>query len=178
MVEPGKRRGRTALIVVGVVVVVAAALGAAALYVVPRVIPNLAVAVAEADVSQALAADGVTATVTVPAGWAYHRGWGDGAELVVRSPDGLLSATISVSSSPAADAVSGGAGDGLGPVVRETLASGLEVFHADAAETGELVAAVGSGTAASVRFHARGPAEGFGAYRAVVARLLESARVA
>lgn len=175
-----RRRARTALIAVVVSVLVLAALGGLALFLAPRVLPNLTTALAESDLPVTMDADAARASVVVPSGWVYHRGWGDDAEVTLRSPDGQLSLTLAVTDAALTDAftTAGQAASGtLGAAASERLASGLDLVHADAADSGTLVAAVGASGEASVRVIAQAPAERFGAYRAAIAGVLESVRV-
>lgn len=177
----GARRGRHALRMVAVVaaVCVVSAVGLLALgaYLAPRVLPNLEARVAAADTVETLRTASASAHVTVPAGWVSSRAWGDGDALVLRSPDGRLSVTMTVVDAPVAGAFTGTARDpaALGAPVTERLASGLEVVHADADEDGLLVAAVGSDGAPSVAVTVRAPT--LAPYRAAIAALLESVRV-
>lgn len=182
-----RRRGRTALIVVGVCVVAVGALAALGLFLAPRVLPNLFTSTAEADTPQTLSADGATAAVTVPAGWRYGRAWGDDAEMVVHTPDGRLSITLTLrgtaESETFATAVTDAAPDvALGATATERLASGLEILHAASASDAEdapgvFIAAVGGGAAPSVQIVARSADGRLAEYRAVLATLVESVRV-
>lgn len=176
----GRRRGRarSAVIVATVCVLATSALVLLGAFLIPRVIPNLTTAVAEADVRQSVSGDGVTATLVVPAGWAYTRPWGNEDELVLRTPDGKFSAQVRVSSLAIADTVArGDHGDSLGETARELLASGLEIARGEA--PGTIVVAVGAASSPpSVQVVAQGPTDALHRYRPALAELLESVRVA
>lgn len=172
-----RRRARTALWVSAVAIAGVGALGALALYLAPRVLPNLETTLAPVDTVQTVAVAGAEAELTVPAGWTYHRSGDD--ELLVRSPDGRLALTVRASASTVADAFADEAESApVGTSADERLASGLEVRHADDPATGLLVAAVGPQTGtSSAQVVAHAPADALAAYRAVIAGLLESVRV-
>lgn len=169
-------RARTAWIAVGVSFAAVVAVVTAALYLAPRVIPNLTTEVADTDLDQVVVDGAVSASVTVPAGWAYHRGWGDDGVLVLHTPDGEVVATVTVSSA-ADEGLVDDAGAGWGPVAHEVLASGLDVHHTEDDERGAFLATVGEGGAPLVRFEVSGPAGGLTPYRPALAVLLESVRV-
>lgn len=170
------RRARSIAIGIGagvLVVVAALALGA---YLAPRVLPNLFTEVSDEPHRQTIIDAGTSATVVVPAGWASQRAWGSESELVVRSPDGGLSVTFTISVDAAQPTVASDDVAGRGGAVVERLASGLDVAHAQTDDA--LVLAVGRGAAGpSMRMVATGSREDLAPYRPVIADLLESVRV-
>lgn len=173
-------RARTVLATIAVIVLALAGVTALGLYLAPRVLPNLATSVAERDVSHTVSADGMSARITVPAGWAVRRG-DEPDRLRLRSPDGELAVDLalrpeSVDSGFAAQAA-GLPAEAWGSDARERLASGFEVVHAQTAD-GMLVGAIGMPDGpASLAVVARGPADRFDAYRPVLAHLIESVRI-
>jgi hypothetical protein len=170
-------RSRTWMLAGAGIAVGLVAVAAVGLWLAPRVLPNLMTTVAEADTVQHVGGSGIgpDVAVTVPAGWSYHRAWGDEAMLVVRTPDAAVTVTVTASSASAADTVPLVMAE-LGedaPVSRERLASGLDLRHA--VGDGVLVAVVGAGeAAASVSLVARASAGVLPDYRAVLAVLIES----
>jgi hypothetical protein len=170
--------GRARTIGIGVAVGVVAVIGLSALglYLAPRVLPNLGTTVSATDTVETVKADGATARVTVPAGWAAGRAWGDDAELHVRSPDGVFAVTITARAMPAADAFADASE--VAPAARERLASGLDLLHVDSPEHDRIIAAVGAPDgASSVVVVASAPADQLQNYRAMLAGLLESIEV-
>ena len=76
------------------------------------------------------------AEVTVPEGWVVQR---KDATLLVRTPDGVMSAIVEAVPEPAGQALGVAS---AGPRETEVLASGLTVVHADLARGAGVVAAV------------------------------------
>ncbi|TXK13699.1 hypothetical protein [Microbacterium hatanonis] len=170
------RRARSVAVGIGAgLLVVAAALSLGA-YLAPRVLPNLFTEVFDEAHPQTVIDAGARATVVVPAGWASQRAWGSESELVLRSPDGGLAVTFTISPDAAQPTVASDDASGGDDAVVERLASGLDAAHAQTDDA--LVLAVGRGAAEpSMRIVATGTREELAPYRPVIADLIESVRV-
>jgi hypothetical protein len=172
--QPRRRsRGRTIAIVVGVVLAVLVALSAAAFFLAPPALTNLSSEVTTADTT--VSANDGTVSATAPAGWVVQHPFLHDDELVLRSPDGRLTLTITGSPLPvdAAFAALAASDADLGPVVTETLASGLSARHAETGGGTRVVAAVG-GAGRSAAVVATVDAPDPSAYRPAIAGILES----
>lgn len=175
-----RARSRTGPVLLGVAVtlVIVAGFAALALYLAPRVLPNLQTAVAETDTELAVTESAVRGSLVVPAGWTSYRAWGDDDVVVVRTPDARMEVTVAAAALPT-DAAFARAAEAVASIPQpatERLASGLQAVHGAADDV--LVAAVGDGTtAASVTLVARVPADLVAEYRRAFAVLVESVRV-
>lgn len=170
------RRARSVAIGIGAVLLVVVAVLLLGAYLAPRVLPNLFTEVSDEAHPQTIVDAHTSATVVVPAGWASQRAWGSESELVLRSPDGGLAVTFTISVDAARPTVDPGDATGPGGTVVERLASGMDAAHAQTDDA--LVVAVGRGTAGpSVRMVATGARENLAPYRPVIADLIESVRV-
>lgn len=151
---------------VGAAVLIALALGAA----VPPVMANLSSEVSEGQTVVPIG-DG-RAEVVVPAGWVVQR---SGGAVTALTPDGVLSARLDLVSGDPRSIVED-ALDGAGVLREETLASGREIVHADAAAD-LLYAAIPIDATTAVRVVAE-TLEGhaIAEYRAALAGLLDGVR--
>lgn len=128
--SPGWRRSRrwefaiAAVAGAGVLVAVAFAVAVA----LPPTVQNLETATSDGVSQVILDLAGDTAEVTLPAGWVIERQ--DAADLLVWTPDGRMSATLTLTPDPCRTAMEKVI-DGGATLQTEILASGLTVVHAD-----------------------------------------------
>lgn len=175
-VEPRRvvPRQRTAVLVsVFAAIVAALFLGFAALTALPPALANLASEDADGRTPVTIESDDLRSQIVAPVGWVVvHE---SAASVIVRTPDGAMSARIDLVDKDPSAVVS--AEPGLATSLRtETLTSGLTVVHADLDEGG-VVAAValgGDGSAPSARVVAT-TVEGtdMAVYRPALAQLLD-----
>lgn len=125
MTARSARRSELVLASLGALAVIAFVV-IAALVAVPAALVNVNSTVSDGVAPQPLVADGAEAGIVVPDGWIVRRQSED-AVLVV-TPDGGLSARVTVTTADAATVV---AEQADGATRTELLASGLRVFHAD-----------------------------------------------
>ena len=153
---------------------IAAFIVSAAVTAVPPAAANLSSAVSDGS-PIALESDTARGAIAVPAGWVVHRD-GD-ARLVARTPDGGLLARVAIVRADA-DAFVEEHADRSGPLRRETLASGLPVVHADAADGGVVAAVILPGGAlVTLTSEITSEAErSDAAYRPALAQLLDGVR--
>lgn len=145
---------------------------------VPPILVNLSTEVSDGkkpfEISSRDGSSLAAAELTVPAGWVVQR---KDATLLVRTPDGVMSAVVEAVSESAGEALEL-ASVGRDPRETEVLASGLTVVHADLAHGAGVVAAVscrrgqqpGATVVVTTRIRAGWDAE---PYRPALAALLE-----
>lgn len=178
--EPRRpHRGRSIAVAISASVAGLLLLSGAAYVVVPPVMTNLSARVAPGDTATATA-DGAV-TVTVPRGWTVEHPFLQRDRLVLRTPDGRLTVTITATplSVDAAFATLSSTA-GLGNVMAETLGSGAPARHAQTSDGRTLVAAVGGTTdaARSATVEASVDSDRARSYQRAIAGVLESIRVA
>ena len=109
---------------------------------VPPILVNLSTEVSDGkkpfEISSRDGSAVTTAKITVPEGWIVQR---EDATLLVRTPDGVMSAIVEAVSESAGEALEV-ASTARGPRETEVLASGLTVVHADLGRGAGVVAAV------------------------------------
>lgn len=181
MTARSARRSELVLASLGALAVIAFVV-IAALVAVPAALVNVNSTVSDGVAPQPLVADGAEAGIVVPDGWIVRR-QGEDAVLVV-TPDGGLSAQVTVTTADAATVV---AEQADGATRTELLASGLRVFHADttaspsdavdldATDAGEgVVAAVALPDGTTVVIAAEvGASTSLAEYRPALAQLIE-----
>jgi hypothetical protein len=174
--EPRAHRGRTIALVVAGVLVGLVVLSGAAYVVLPSVATNLTSRTASADTP--VTSTNLAVSVLLPAEWTAQHPFLRDDQLVVRSPDGRLTMTITAATQPVDSAYASVADgtSGLGEVVTETLGSGLTSSHAQTDDGRTLVAAVGGPGDSATVVAAVDAADG-AAYRPAIAGILESIRV-
>jgi hypothetical protein len=177
---PGRaaRRWRTGLAITGTVLAVLAVVVVALwLTVLPRALANLSSETAAPGTVVTLRAGADTATIAVPDGWVVqHPPFQDDTVLLL-TPDAVLETTVSLRPE-APDAALTALVDepDLDAVVRETLADGLSIAHAESGTA--LVAAAGrDGGAPTIGVVARVSTGSLDAYRLAIAQLIDGMRI-
>lgn len=169
------RRRRTRVLALIAAVVVLLAIVWAILW--ATVLPNASVA--DADTTLTIGDQNAPVSVTVPSGWVVERAPLPGDTLTMRSPDGLLTLTVTATAADveAAFAVASHDAGDVGTPLTESLGSGHLAMHGLSDKA--LAAAVGTpDTGRSATVIVRVSADGLVDYLPAVGHVLDGLRVA